>query len=42
MRFYEMTIDELISYKAAVEAYGSSRELYEVAERINELKNGGM
>lgn len=30
----DMTLDELMLYRAAVEAYGTSRELYEVSQMI--------
>ena len=36
-KFEEMSIDELKSYRASVEAYGTARELYEVEMRIKEL-----
>lgn len=34
----DMTLDELISYRASVEAYGTSKELYEVEELILKKK----
>ena len=37
MNFNEMTIEQLKAYRAAVEAYGTDRELYEVEIRIKEL-----
>ena len=40
MKFNEMTIEQLKAYRAAVEVYGTARELYEVAERIRELEGG--
>lgn len=33
-----MTLDELKAYRAAVEAYGTASELYEVKMRIKELE----
>ena len=30
----KMTLDELMLYRASVEAYGTSRELYEVSQMI--------
>lgn len=38
MKFNEMTIDELKAYRAAVEVYGTTSELYEVKMRIKELE----
>lgn len=38
--FNELTLDELRSYKAVVEVYGTSEELYRVMSRINELEQG--
>ena len=38
MKFDEMTIEQLKAYRAAVEAYGTSNELYEVEMRIRELE----
>ena len=38
MKFNEMTIEQLKAYRAAVETYGTSRELYEVDMRIKELE----
>ena len=38
MKLKEMTIEQLKAYRAAVEAYGTSSELYEVNERIKELE----
>ena len=37
MKFNEMTIEQLKAYRAAVEAYGTASELYEVEMRIKEL-----
>ena len=37
IKFEEMSIDELKSYRASVEAYGTDRELYEVEIRIKRL-----
>lgn len=34
MKLNEMTTDELKAYKASVEVYGTSAELYEVVELI--------
>lgn len=41
MKFNEMTIEELKAYSAAVEVFGTSKELYEIAMRIKELEKGG-
>lgn len=38
MKFNEMTLEQLKAYKASVEVYGTSKELYEVVERIKELE----
>ena len=38
MKFNEMTLDELKTYRAAVESYGTASELYEVEMRIKELE----
>ena len=38
MKFNEMTLDQLKAYRAAVEAYGTASELYEVEMRIKELE----
>lgn len=38
MKFNEMTIEQLKAYRAAVEAYGTASELYEVEMRIKELE----
>lgn len=38
--FEELTLDELRSYKAVVEVYGTSEELYRVISRIKELEHG--
>ena len=38
MKFNEMTIKQLKAYRAAVEVYGTARELYEVEMRIKELE----
>ena len=38
MQFNEMTIEQLKAYRAAVEAYGTAKELYEVEMRIKELE----
>lgn len=38
MKFNEMTLDELKSYRASVEVFGTSKELYEVEMRLKELK----
>ena len=38
MKFNEMTIEHLKVYRASVEAYGTSSELYEVEMRIKELE----
>lgn len=38
MKFNEMTIEQLKGYRAAVEAYGTASELYEVEMRIKELE----
>lgn len=38
MKFNDMTIEQLKAYRAAVEAYGTSRELYEVETRIREFE----
>ena len=38
MKLKEMTIEQLKVYRASVEAYGTSSELYEVKMRIKELK----
>lgn len=40
MKFNEMTIEELKAYRASVEVFGTSSELYEVEERIRELEGG--
>ena len=40
MKFNEMTLDELKSYRAAVEVFGTSKELYEVVSKIKELEGG--
>lgn len=40
MNFNEMTIEQLKAYRASVEVFGTSKELYEVAERIRELEGG--
>ena len=37
IKFEEMNIDELKSYKASVEAYGTASELYKVEMRIKKL-----
>ena len=34
----DMTLDELMLYRASVEAYGTSRELYEIEMLILEKK----
>lgn len=38
MKFNEMTIEQLKAYRASVEAYGTTSELYEVEMRIKELE----
>ena len=38
MKLKEMTIEQLKVYKASVEAYDTSSELYEVEMKIKELK----
>lgn len=38
MKYNEMTIEQLKAYRAAVEAYGTASELYEVEMRIKELE----
>ena len=38
MNFNEMTIEQLMAYRSSVEAYGTSKELYEVEMRIKELE----
>ncbi|MDO4472091.1 MAG: hypothetical protein Q4C17_02870 [Bacillota bacterium] len=38
MKFNEMTIEQLMAYRASVEAYGTASELYEINERIKELE----
>ena len=38
MKLKEMTIEQLKAYRAAVEAYGTASELYEVEMRIKELE----
>ena len=38
MKFNEMTIEQLKTYRAAVEVYGTASELYEVNERIKKLE----
>lgn len=38
MKLNEMTIEQLKAYRAAVEAYGTASELYEVEMRIKELE----
>ena len=40
MKINEMTVEQLKAYRAAIEAYGTASELYEVAERIRELEGG--
>ena len=40
MKFNEMTIEQLKAYRASIEVYGTASELYEVAERIQELEGG--
>ena len=40
LNFNEMTVEQLKAYRATVEVYGTSSELYEVAERIRELEGG--
>ena len=39
MKFNEMTIEQLKVYRAAIEAYGTASELYEVEMRIKELED---
>lgn len=34
----QMTLEQLNAYKASIEAYGTSKELYEVETIIRELK----
>lgn len=38
MRFEDMDLETLKAYKAAVEVYGTSAELVEVCERLQELE----
>ena len=38
MNFNEMTIEQLMAYRASVEAYGIASELYEVEMRIKDLE----
>ena len=38
MKFNEMTLDELKTYRASVEAYGTASELYDLEMRIKELE----
>ena len=38
MKLKEMTIEQLKTYKASVEAYGTASELYEVEIRIKKLE----
>ena len=38
MKFNEMTIEQLKAYRAAVEAYGTASELYDLEMRIKELE----
>ena len=38
MKLKEMTIEHLKVYRASVEVYGTSNELYEVEMRIKELE----
>ena len=38
MKYNEMALDQLKAYRAAVEVYGTARELYEVEMRIKELE----
>lgn len=40
MLFEEMSIEQLIVYRACVEVYGTPAELNEVCERIAELQKG--
>ena len=38
MKLKEMTIEHLKAYRASVEVYGTSRELYDLEMRIKELE----
>ena len=40
MKFKEMTIEQLKAYRASVEVFGTSKELYEVEMRLKELEGG--